>query len=108
MSAAKKVKAGTRKAKQRKRYSPSERKTILADALAGKLTGKQVAEKYGISALTYYLWRKKTAPGRRAAPGRNGAIANTAETKLRAAVRAKMTGLLAKILDEEVDRILGG
>jgi transposase-like protein len=108
MPAAKKVKASARKAKQRKRYSPAERKMILADALAGKLTGNQVAEKYGISALTYYLWRKKTAPGRRAAPGRNGAIASTAETKLRAAVRAKMTGLLAKILDEEVDRILGG
>jgi len=71
------------------------------------LTGKQVAEKYGISTVTYYLWRKKAGAGGRKAPSKNGTLANAAESKLRTAVRAKMAGLLPKILDEEVERILG-
>jgi len=111
MPAAKKSK-GTigkvvRKAKQRKRHSAEEREKILAEAKAANLTGRQVAEKYGISTLTYYLWRKKAGSVQRKAPGKNGTLASTAEAKLRTAVRAKVTGLLPKILDEEVDRLLG-
>ena len=111
MPAAKKskgtVRKSVRKPKPRKRHSPEEREKILAEANASKLTGKQVAEKYGISTLTYYLWRKKAGSIRPKAPSKNGTLASIAEAKLRAAVRAKMTGLLPKILDEEVERILG-
>jgi len=111
MPAAKKSKGtigkAARKAKVRKRHSPEEREKILAEATAAKLTGKQVAEKYGISTLTYYLWRKKAGSIRPKAPSKNGTLANAAEVKLLAAVRAKMTRLLPKILDEEVDRLLG-
>jgi len=111
MPAAKKskgtIRQRVRKAKPRKRHSAEEREKILAEAKAAKLTGKQVAEKYGISTLTYYLWRKKAGSERRKAPGKNGTLTNAAEVKLRAAVRAKVTGLLPKILDEEVERILG-
>jgi len=101
------IRKSVRKAKRRKRHSAEEREKILAEAKAAQLTGKQVAEKYGISTLTYYLWRKKAGSGPRKAPSKNGTLASTAESKLRAAVRAKVTGLLPKILDEEVDRILG-
>jgi len=111
MPAAKKSKGTIRKsvrnAKQLKRRSPAEREKILAEAKAAKLTGKQVAEKYGISTVTYYLWRKKAGSVTRKPPSKNSTLASTAEAKLRTAVRAKMTGLLPKILDEEVDRILG-
>jgi transposase-like protein len=111
MPAARKLKGtirkSVRKAKPRKRHSPAEREKILADAKAAKLTGKQVAEKYGISTLTYYLWRKKAGSGGRKAPGKNGTLTSAAESKLRSAVRAKVTGLLPRILDEEVERILG-
>ena len=110
MPAARKLKGtirkSVRKAKARKRHSPAEREKILADAKAANLTGKQVAEKYGISTLTYYLWRKKAGSVRKA-PGKNGTQASNAESKLRTAVRAQVTGLLPKIIDEEVKRILG-
>jgi len=56
MPAAKKskgtIRKSVRKAKLRKRHSPAEREKILAEARAANLTGKQVAEKYGISTLT--------------------------------------------------------
>ena len=111
MPAAKKSKGTMRKyvgkAKQLKRHSPAEREKILAEAMAAKLTGKQVAEKYGISTVTYYLWRKKAGSVRGKTPSKNGTFASTAESKMRTAVRAKVTGLLPKILDEEVERILG-
>ena len=111
MPAARKLKGtfrkSVRKAKPRKRHSAEEREKILAEAKAANLTGKQVAEKYGISTLTYYLWRKKAGSVRRKAPGKNGTLTSAAESKLRTAVRAKVTGLLPKILDEEVERILG-
>jgi transposase-like protein len=96
-----------RKAKKLKRHSAAEREKILAEAKSAKLTGKQVAEKYGISTVTYYLWRKRAGSVRPSAPGKNGVLASAAEAKLRTAVRAKVTKLLPKILDEEVDRILG-
>ena len=101
------VRKSIRKAKPRKRHSPAEREKILAEAKAAHLTGKQVAEKYGISTLTYYLWRKKAGSDVRRTLSKNGTLSSAAESKLRAAVRAKVTGLLPKILDEEVDRILG-
>ena len=111
MPAAKKskgtVRKSVRKPKPRRRHSPAEREKILAEAKAANLTGKQVAEKYGISTLTYYLWRKKAGSVSRKAPSKNGTLANAAESKLRAAVRAKVTGMLPKILDEEVNRVLG-
>jgi transposase-like protein len=111
MPAAKKSKTTTRtsasKAKLRKRYTPAERGKIMAEAKAAGLTGKQVAEKYGVSAVTFYLWRKKVGNGRSRSAGRNGTLASVTEAKLRAAVRAKMAGMLPKILNEEVDRVLG-
>ena len=111
MSASRKTKAASRrpgrKSKQRKRHSAAEREKILNEAKAANLTGKHVAERYGISTVTYYLWRKQAERGQRKTPSTNGTLASAAEAKLRAAVRAKMTALLPKILDEEADRLLG-
>ena len=99
---------GPRKTAQRKRHSVAEREKILAEASALKLTGKQVAEKFGISAVTYYVWRMQAGRGPRCAPTNKCTLATAAEAKLRAAVRAKVTGLLPRILEEEVNRLLGG
>ena len=59
MSASKRTKVTSRglglKSKQGKRHSAGEREKILAEAKAANLTGKQVAERYGISTVTYYL-----------------------------------------------------
>ncbi|HTK30712.1 MAG TPA: transposase [Candidatus Saccharimonadaceae bacterium] len=92
----------------RKRFTPEQRAAILAAARAQKLTGKQVAKKYGIAAVTYYLWRKKSALTRRG-PGRpkaseadTGAISHA----VRAAVKDKVQAVLPDIVREEVDRAI--
>ena len=91
----------------RKRFSPAERAKILAAARAANLTGKQVAAKYGISTVTYFVWKKQAGLGGRKAGTKTRALTGAAESKLRSVVRAKMTRLLPRILKEEVDRILG-
>ncbi len=48
-----------KKRKPLKRSSPARRAAILADAKVNRLTGKEVAKKYGISAAIYYLWRRQ-------------------------------------------------
>jgi len=45
----------------RKRFTPAERAHILSVARAEGLTGAKVAKRFGISTLTYYTWRKKSA-----------------------------------------------
>src|SRR2546428_974330 len=47
------------KARQRKRYTPGERRHILAAAKREGLSGPAAAKKFGISQLTFYTWRKK-------------------------------------------------
>ena len=61
-----------------RRFTPKERAAILADAKRNRLTGAQVAAKYGISAITYYIWRQRAgatwyAVGRRGPAGLKGA-----------------------------------
>ena len=92
----------------RKRFSPAERAKILAAARAANLTGKQVAAKYGISTVTYFVWKKQAGQGGRKAATKTRALASVTESKLRSVVRTKVTRLLPRILKEEVDRILGG
>src|SRR5689334_3280542 len=106
MSAAKRSPAT--KPTSRKRFSAAERAKILAAAKKANLTGKQVAAKYGISMVTYYVWKKQAGQGGHKAPTRTSGFSGAAESKLRAVVRAKVTRLLPRILKEEVDRILGG
>lgn len=96
------------KSGSRKRFSASERAKILAAARAANLTGKQVAAKYGISTVTYYVWKKRAGKGGRKAATKTRVLAGVTESKLRSVVRTKVTRLLPRILKEEVDRILGG
>lgn len=89
--------------KLRKQYSPEKRAAILAEASDEQMTGKQVAAKYNISVVTYYLWKKKggaRVPRRESAPaalqplGLSGAV--------RAAVQAKVREVLPGIVAQEV------
>ncbi|MEO7867221.1 MAG: transposase [Candidatus Eisenbacteria bacterium] len=94
--------------KVRKQYSPEKRAAILAEAREQKLTGKQVAAKYHISMVTYYLWKKKSgapaARGRKAAKGDE--LDGSLRARVRAAIREEVSALLPSIVQAELDRLL--
>jgi transposase-like protein len=118
-----KAAAGKKSPKSRtrrgKRYTPAEKAKILAAARAEGLTGAQVAERFGVSTLSYYTWRKKAGapkrrgrkPGRPARPRRVGGtsqgVAGIAEL-VRRAVRAQLDQMLPQVLQSELDSALSG
>lgn len=102
----------SRSRRGRVRYSDVERQKILETAKREGLTGNQVAKRFGISTVTYYLWRKKTGSTTR---GRQGgrlsrSRLNLAEFsgQLREAVRVKVREMLPGIIEQEVAASLGG
>lgn len=101
-------KSASKKArKPRKQYSPEKRAEILAEAKAQKLTGKQVAAKYNISMVTFYLWKKKAGGGLRNAKvgkaGKSGLPLGAGfDSRVRAAVETKVREVLPGIVDREV------
>ncbi len=98
---------------KRKRFTSAERAAILADAGANGLTGAQVAKKYGISTVTYYLWRSKNKKAARASRGsgrsRTGQV--SIKSSMRAAVRERIRASIPDIVRAEVsaylDTVLG-
>lgn len=106
MAARKRAAKKTRKA--RKQYSPEKRAEIMTDAKTNELTGKQVAEKYGISMVTYYLWRKKVGGPTRASKAGQRSLPLGAgfETQVRAAIGAKVRELLPGIVARELQKQL--
>lgn len=99
---------------KRRQFTPEQRSTILAAAKTQKLTGKQVAAKFGISQVTYYLWKSKDArPGRKPGVqrGRQSAAIGI-ESSVREAVRNRIREAIPGIVRTEVglylDGVLGG
>jgi transposase-like protein len=99
----------------RKQYTLQQRKQILAAADRDGLTAGQVRQKFGVTPVTYYSWRKKYggAPRKRgrkpgggvAAPGlaarsRGGAIT----AQVRSAVQSRVRGMVEEIVRSEVGR----
>ncbi len=114
---AKKKKAGrTRGAgpsrRGRMRYSDTERRRILGTAKRESLTGEQVAKKFGISTVTYYLWRKKAGTGKRPRRGPRAAMSRRDSRdlsgQLREAVQARVREMLPEIIAHEIGASLGG
>ena len=100
------------KATTRKRFTAEQRAKILAEARSMKLTGKQAAEKFGISQVTYYLWKSKAGSGRK--PGARRIPRSPAagiELSVREAVRARIREAIPGIVRAEVgiylDSVLG-
>jgi len=93
--------------RQRKSYSPEQRKHILDTAASEGLTALDVKKKFGVTPVTYYSWRKKTGvsarrgrgPGRPAG-SRNG-VADLG-SQLRTEVRGKIQQILPAIVKSEV------
>src|SRR5690349_14844081 len=112
VSSPKKVKraAATRKSSKkrsgpgRKGYSPEKKAEILAATRKGKMTGAQVAAKFGISTLTFYRWRGPVRGTRtRSAAGR----VKVDERVIRREVQRQIQKMLPRIIKEEVGRALG-
>lgn len=92
---------------RRKRFTPEQREQILNAAKGGKMTAKQVQSKYGVSMVTYYLWRRKAGIARprgtgRAALGRLAPSKTGLEKMVRGAVRERIQAALPGIVREEV------
>jgi hypothetical protein len=95
--------------KQVWRYSKAHRDKVLETARREKLTGAQVANRFGISMWTYYSWRSPArgihVKTKRQAAGlakRNG----RAHGDLRAEVEAQVRRVLPAIVKEEVNTLL--
>ena len=99
--------------KTRIRYSDAERQNILATAEREGLTAAKVKERFGVTPVTYYSWRKKSGgrKGRRKggrvvvaaatvgkAVGNAMNIADTIRDEIRSHIRRLLPGILASEL----------
>ncbi len=99
--------------KTRTRYSDAERQNILETAEREGLTAAKVKERFGVTPVTYYSWRKKGAAGKRGKKGGRAVVAaaavgkavggamNIADTirdEIRSHIRRLLPGILASEL----------
>lgn len=107
----------SRHSRRGRRYTPAERTRILATARREGLTGAKVAERFGVSTVTYYLWRKKSGKtrnrlvrrrGRPAGSGRMAERALSLADSIRSEVRAQIARMLPEIVSSEIGGVFGG
>jgi transposase-like protein len=96
---------------KRQTFTPQQREDILKAAAAGKMTAKMVQKKYGVSMVTYYLWRRKAGVARsrggaKLAAGSFGTSQAGLEKMVRSAVRARIQAELPAIVRDEVQDYL--
>lgn len=107
------------RAKARRRYAPAERANILATARREGLTGAQVSERFGVSSLSYYTWRKKAAdpmlsgakPEVRAFAKQMGRTVDAAvdvAEMIRREIRIQIGRLTPEIIESEIGRLVSG
>jgi transposase-like protein len=106
-----------RRGSRGRRYTDAERQRILETARREGLSGPQVRDRFGVSTLTYYTWRKKGGAGIRRrgraaatgrAVGRTLASAVNLADAIRQEVRTHIGHLLPGILKDEVGRAVSG
>ena len=102
-----------KKSKKRQRFTPAERTRILTAAKTEGLTAKQVKSKYGVSTVTYYLWRRKAGLTANSRVGRKSSLTASSVTSsaglermLRNAVRERIQATLPTIVRDEVQGYL--
>ena len=97
-----------KKRAKRQRYTSAQRTKILAAARTGDLTANEVKKQFGVTPVTYYLWRRKagltggTGRGRSASGMNKVANAPALEKLLRGEVRARIQAALPGIVRDEV------
>jgi hypothetical protein len=96
--------------KQVWRYSTAKRDEILETALRERLSGAQVAKRFGISMWTFYSWRSPArgihVKSKRDPRVRVKAKPNGRNGDLRADVGAQIRRVLPAIVKEEVNALL--
>jgi transposase-like protein len=93
------------------RFSEARRQEILQIAAREGLTGAQVAKRFGISQVTYYIWRKRvgaSSGGHRARTGSAAGLIGGMEGTIRAQVRSAIQAMLPQLIEEEVAAALEG
>ncbi|MBI5838281.1 MAG: transposase [Candidatus Eisenbacteria bacterium] len=96
---------------KRKQYTQQQRDQILAAAKSQKLTAKQVQKKFGVTMVTYYLWRRKAGLTRtrgmgRVAMGKLGPSQSGLTQLVRQTVRERIQRELPTIVRDEVQSYL--
>jgi transposase-like protein len=95
--------------KRRKRYSDSQRTKVLEAAKKEKLTAADVQNRFGVTPVTYYSWRKKSGAGwrhRRPTRGGGKSRSDLLATTVKSSVQARMQALLPRLVQAEVSRYL--
>jgi transposase-like protein len=91
----------------RRRFSPAERERILTEAKRDQLTGKQVAKKFGISQVTYYLWRKNAWPAidKAARAVRQSGVIDVAD-EIRRELRTHVQRMVPDVIRTEMNSVM--
>jgi transposase-like protein len=98
--------------KKRQRYTDAQRKRILTAAQKGNLTANQVKQRFGVTPVTYYSWRKKAKMpamprGRRPGSGfRNGGHLALQSLESDQRIRSQIRARLDAIVRDEARRTL--
>jgi transposase-like protein len=98
-------KGTTTSSKLPKRFTPKERSAILTEAKTKRMTGPQVAEKFGIAAITYYVWRQQASERGWYGVGRRGGWTQPTDSR-RSSPSRQLKRLLARILREVINEEL--
>src|SRR5215468_10473631 len=91
--------------KQVWRYSTAKRDEILETARREKLSGAEIAKRFGISMWTYYSWRSP-ARGIHVKSKREAAAMTNGNGVLRSELSAEVRRVLPAIVKEEVNAYL--
>ncbi len=99
--------------KTRKSYTAVEKAKILAAAKKERLTGAQVAKRFGIAMLTFYRWRGLVRSDALVRKGKRGAgqprgtgTVRVDVTAVRKVAREHVRTILPQIIREEVEAAL--
>lgn|SRR5262245_41960615 len=87
-------------------YSDQKRNTILAAAEKEGLTALQVKQRFGVTPVTYYSWRRKFRVGGGPAVSNHRGRGLDLEQQVRSEVQAKVRRILPEIVRTEVSSYL--
>ena len=90
-----------------KRHTPAERERILATARREGLSGPKAAKRFGISEVTYYLWRKNARPAihQAARQVRKSGVIDLA-SDIQRQLEHRIRELIPAVVRREVDSIM--
>ena len=100
----------------RRRFTEAQRQQILETARREGLTGRQVQDRFGITQVTYYLWRRKVGATRPRLQQAEAAAATVGKTlagamniadMIRMEIRKRIGQLVPEILSSEIEGATG-